>query len=256
MQAQLVRSNRNPTISAVQKAKAEESAVHQTEVPRNTFAVKQTTKSAEKIVTQKQSLDVVKTLLGACVGSLAFLRCLFPNDCFIKRRIGDDGTEPGTGGNKGIKVTLLRERVSPEADKLVEWLEKGVYQTIKDGYLKALQIGISTDKNHPELVKEAYTFSFSYRSSGLGGVEEFEMHITDLLDRNVTVASAGKSAQQMIRRLLEMTEGLGPLPRMYTVSVVSRSVTMPPLIMSRNPNPNNASSLFKSYARRLQDAWN
>lgn len=178
----------------------------------------------DQAVDQKQSLELVQTLLGACVGSIAYLRSLFPDDCFVKTRYGEarSATDyrlfsqeviPAEGpgaARRGTKVTRLTRGIVQEADSLLDWLETGVFRALKDGYLKALQLAIYLDESQPHVVTESYTFSFAYNDE----LQTTELHIIDIGGAKVTITEADKSAQQLTRRLLVITEGLKPLPGM------------------------------------------
>lgn len=174
-----------------------------------------------QLIDQHQSQEVIQTLLAACVGSMAYLRGLFPDDCFVKMRYGgsrsavdyrlfstENEMDDRETERRGTKVTRLSRGKLPEVDRLLDWLEKGVFQALADGQLKALQLAIYLDESRPELVAESYTFSFSY----MDGTNVPELYITDLTGSKVTISDACKGAQQMTRRLLTITEGLSPLP--------------------------------------------
>lgn len=176
----------------------------------------------DRNIKQNQSLEFVQTLIAACVGSISYLRSFFPDDCFVKTRYGEarsatdynlfsqekaTAETPGAT-RKGTKVTRLTRGVLPQVDSLLDWLEKGVFRALKDGYLKALQLAVYLDELQPQVVTESYTFSISYND----GIQTAELHITDQEGTKVTVTEADKSAQQLMRRLLVITEGLKPLP--------------------------------------------
>jgi len=178
---------------------------------------------------QEQSLQVVQTLLGASIGSLAFIRGLFPDECFTKMRYEPEYTknyrafstgaaEAGRRG-QGVKVTRLQKGINRFADRLLDYLETGVFQALKDGYLKALQLGIYTDENRPEQVAESYTFSFLYH-----GQEGISLHVKNLAGREVVIADAHKRVQQVTRNLLAITEALHALPGTLD-SLAMRNVT-------------------------------
>jgi len=166
---------------------------------------------------QQASLQIVQTLLGASIGSLSFIRGLFTDDCFTKlcyepeysqnyRAFSTATAEPRSRG-QGVKVTRLRRGVSKYVDLLLDYLEKGVFQALNDGQLKALQLGIHTDEDDPEQAAESYTFSVSYHAQNA-----ISLHISDLAGKELVVADAHKRVQQVTRNLLTITESLHPLP--------------------------------------------
>lgn len=181
-----------------------------------------------QIIDQHQSMEVIQTLLAASIGSMAYLRGLFPDDCFVKMRYGlnrsatdyqaftveNDGktkADERDADRRGTKITRLCRGKSKEADVLLDWLENGVFRALEDSQLKALQLAIYLDESQPDIITESYTFSFSY----LDGQNIPEINITDIHGHKVTVNDASKGAQQMTRRLLTITEGLPALPGCY-----------------------------------------
>lgn len=179
------------------------------------------------MIDQRQSLEVIQTLLAASIGCLAYLRGLFPDDCFVKMRYGVDRSatdyhmfsmtseriDDRDTERRGTKITRLVRGRSREADRLLDWLEKGVFQALLDGQLKALQLALYLEESRPNIVSESYTFSFSY----LGGTDVPELEITDVHGFKVTINEASKGAQQMTRRLLTITEDLPPLPGSFVI---------------------------------------
>jgi meiosis-specific protein HOP1 len=88
--------------------------------PETKVEVEQNVK-LQQVVQQKQSLQMVQTLLGASIGSLAYIRRLFPDQCFTKmlytHEIAEDygkfcnapevdNREPGT------KITRLQKGIT------------------------------------------------------------------------------------------------------------------------------------------------
>ncbi|RPB07219.1 HORMA-domain-containing protein [Morchella conica CCBAS932] len=175
----------------------------------------------------EQSLELVRTLLGASIGCLSFLRGLLPEECFVEKRYGgkssaamsyrsftsdidDESFKKGSAGS-GTRVKRLRRGYSGEADQLLDWLEIGIFDALQKGYLKAVQLAIYVDKEHPEIIVESYTFSFSYREKE-DGTSAIGLRVTDINGRGVTVEDANKNLQLMMRRLIVITQNLPPLP--------------------------------------------
>ncbi|PWW77271.1 hypothetical protein C7212DRAFT_294033 [Tuber magnatum] len=173
----------------------------------------------------EQSLEVVQTLLGASIGCLSFLRGLLPEECFVEKRYGghsstavsyrsftsdlDDEAFSKKGSN-GTRIKRLRRGYSCEADQLLDWLETGIFDALRRGYLKAVQLAIYVDDKHPDIVVESYTFSFTYREKDDG--PSVNLKVTDMHGHGVTANDANKNLQLMIRRLIVITQNLPPLP--------------------------------------------
>lgn len=96
--------------------------------------------------------------------------------------------------------------MSKKVDSFLSLLEGGVFKAIKDKYLKAMQVYITSEKDNVDTVIESYTFTFAYLENGvslsLGGHE-------------VTVGNASQSAENLTRRLLTITEDLSLLPSKF-----------------------------------------
>ncbi|KAI8922944.1 HORMA domain-containing protein [Entophlyctis helioformis] len=88
--------------------------------------------------TAQQSLTVMRNVLGATIGSITYLRNLFPDDNFRDTRLN------------GLQLKTLLPNKSSEADQLIDWI------------LKTMVFGIYLDETRPDRFIEAYTFSFSY----------------------------------------------------------------------------------------------
>lgn len=181
------------------------------------LATKTTISSDTKTgLTTEQSQKLIQTMLTMSFGCLAFLRGLFPDESFVDQRFVPEKVEKnykkcnGSQGNS-IKIkTLVRGR-SSEVDLLLNWLEKGVFQSIKLKYLKALSLGIFLNEDDPTDLLENYTFTFEYGSGDnfrmkIGSSEHDEAESISLLDSR-------KMAQQLMRRFIIITQSLEPLPQ-------------------------------------------
>ncbi|KAA8910238.1 HORMA domain-containing protein [Sphaerosporella brunnea] len=184
----------------------------------------------QQMTSQLQSLQLVQSLLGASIGSLAWIRGLFPDECFTTLRYLPEyarsyeafsTAEPSQRRDPGaIKVTRLQKGKAAQSDRLLEYLEKGVFDALEKGYLKAMQLGIFTDQEKPDLVMEAYTFTFSYR-----GENSFAVQFTDGSGEQVTkhfgIGGSTPTAmvQQVTRTLVSTTQALHPLPDKRWLSI-------------------------------------
>ncbi|KAI5821334.1 DNA-binding protein [Pyronema omphalodes] len=162
---------------------------------------------------------MVQTFLGASIGSLVYLRGLFPDQCFAKmlytHELAEDYSKFCSAPevdprHPGTKFTRLQKGVSKKVDSFLTLLEGGVFKAIKDKYLKAMQVYITSEKDNVDTVIESYTFTFAYLENGvslsLGGHE-------------VTVGNASQSAENLTRRLLTITEDLSILPNHIWLSI-------------------------------------
>ncbi|CAR21231.1 Hop1p [Lachancea thermotolerans CBS 6340] len=163
-------------------------------------------------ITCEQSQKLVQTMLTMSFGCLSFLRGLFPDDNFIDQRfvpekvIKNYNKDRNEAPANSIKIKTLVRGKTPEADLFLDWLEKGVFQSIKVKYLKALSLGVFTHEEAPSDLLENYLFSFSYGDDGQVsmGVNGEEGEVSLLDSRRVV--------QQLMRRFIIITQSLEPLP--------------------------------------------
>lgn len=167
-------------------------------------------------LTTEQSQKLIQTMLTMSFGCLAFLRGLFPDDNFVDQRFVPEKVEKnyrklGGSQSSSIKIKTLVRGKSNEADLLLNWLEKGVFQSIKLKYLKALSLGIFLNEDDPTDLLENYTFMFEY-----DGSDNFQMKVGsgkgDQVDC-ISLLDSRKMAQQLMRRFIIITQSLEPLPQ-------------------------------------------
>lgn len=174
--------------------------------------------SSKTRITVEQSQKLIQTMLTMSFGCLAFLRGLFPDDSFVDQRFVPEKVEKdykkqdGVSGNS-IKIKTLVRGKSSEIDLLLNWLEKGVFQSIKLKYLRALSLGIFLDENDPTDLLENYIFSFDYDDE-----DNFRMQVGtqtkgDESASSVSLLDSRKMAQQLMRRFIIITQSLEPLPQ-------------------------------------------
>ncbi|KAI0306419.1 HORMA domain-containing protein [Multifurca ochricompacta] len=63
----------------------------------------------------------------------------------------------------GFAVTTITRGWSAEADKLLDYLENGIFDAIEKQYLRSFIFAIYLDPEDPNNIIEAYTFNFEYR---------------------------------------------------------------------------------------------
>ncbi|SCU91559.1 LADA_0F10682g1_1 [Lachancea dasiensis] len=163
-------------------------------------------------ITCEQSQKLVQTMLTMSFGCLSFLRGLFPDDNFVDQRfvpekVNKDYTKDRSGTqSNSIKIKTLVRGKTLEADMFLDWLEKGVFQSIKLKYLKGLSLGIFADENSPTELLENYVFGFNYGPEG-----QISVSVNDG-DESVSLLDSRKVVQQLMRRFIIITQSLEPLP--------------------------------------------
>ncbi|BAO40435.1 meiosis-specific protein HOP1 [Kluyveromyces marxianus DMKU3-1042] len=158
-------------------------------------------------ISQDQSQKLVQTMITMCFGCLAFLRGLFPDDNFVDQKFVPEkcNKDYDKFSASSIRIkTLVRDK-SEEADLFLDWLENGVFQSLKKGYLKAISLGIFIDENNPNDLIETYLFSFKYSQDSIS------ISINDQTD-TISLLDSRKMVQQLMRRFIIITQSLDPLP--------------------------------------------
>ncbi|RDB21131.1 Meiosis-specific protein HOP1 [Hypsizygus marmoreus] len=141
----------------------------------------QSTRTEVKAITSTQSLAAVQTLLRAGLGCITYLRDLLPEDNFTHNHLvaeedlslsyqgsdasfasADSKRSRSTNGFK-IMVTMTRG-YSDEADKIMNYLENGIFHALQKQYLKSFIFAIYLDSKDPNNIVEAYTFNFHYHT--------------------------------------------------------------------------------------------
>ncbi|KAF8473342.1 HORMA domain-containing protein [Kalaharituber pfeilii] len=187
-------------------------------------------------IKQEQSLEIIKTLLGASVSTVTPFQEFFhdegllPEESFEEVRYGGHDTplanyhwfansESGEGNHErggtdlGTRMKRLKRGYSAEANHLLNWLEHGIFEALAKTYLKAVQLAIYKDEHKPDVIAETYTFSFSYRLNNDGSpVTPTGFNVKDTQGNEITVANTSRSIQHVMRRLILITQNLPPIP--------------------------------------------
>ncbi|CAG8472663.1 1663_t:CDS:10 [Paraglomus occultum] len=149
-----------------------------------------------------QSLTIIHQLLKTSLSSITYLRGLFPEETYENYQIGS------------LVLKNLKRDCNREANSLLDWLEKGIYDALHRHYLRSVVFGIFLDPDEPDKFVESYTFAISY----VNGTPSLKIQN----DREVLMdarSAAGKgmeevekSTRQLLRGLILLTQSLKPLP--------------------------------------------
>ncbi|SMN18320.1 similar to Saccharomyces cerevisiae YIL072W HOP1 Meiosis-specific DNA binding protein that displays Red1p dependent localization to the unsynapsed axial-lateral elements of the synaptonemal complex [Maudiozyma saulgeensis] len=194
------------------------------------LATKQETKT---VITTEQSQKLMQTMLTMSFGCLAFLRGLFPDENFVDQRFVPAKSEKYYNKNltshvNSIKIKTLVRGKSTDVNLLLDWLEKGVFQSIKLEYLKTLSLGIYLNENDPTNLCENYIFNFEYFKDNsvqlkLDSNSNIENNFSQFNDDNnntsISLLDSRKMAQQLMRRFIIITQSLEPLPQKKFLSM-------------------------------------
>lgn len=192
-------------------------------------------------IDQKQSLEIVQTLLHGGLSSLAYLREFFHDKAFIEQFYESgkvhayadyaDGKLPKrqweVAGPK-TKIQILKRGGSKRADMFLDWLvscaciptlppltspqEGGVFKALKDGTLHSLEVYVHPDSDDRERVIEQYTFTVTYTPGAQNGQMLAQLEIDS--DGHPTV-NLGEYLTLSLCESARITSTLYLLPRFH-----------------------------------------
>ncbi|KAJ7264961.1 HORMA domain-containing protein [Mycena haematopus] len=149
----------------------------------------------EAAITSAQSLAAVQTLLKASLGCITFLRDLLPSDNFTDSHFttlddsllsqssdssrSTDSNRTNSRNVNGFKIMVMSSLArdssnrydqtmtrgyTDEADRLLNYLEHGIFDALQKQYLRSFIFAIYLDEKDPNNIVEAYTFNFQYHT--------------------------------------------------------------------------------------------
>ncbi|KAI3888266.1 hypothetical protein MKW92_035388 [Papaver armeniacum] len=175
------------------------------------MVVAQKLKEAE--ITEQDSLLLTRNLLRIAIFNISYIRGLFPENYF------NDKSVPALE----MKIKKLMP-IDAESRRLIDWMEKGVYDALQKKYLKTLLFCISEAIDGPMI--EEYAFSFSYSNSDS---EEVMMNISRTGNKkpgatfksngntDITPNQMRSSACKMVRTLVQLMRTLDRMPEERTI---------------------------------------
>lgn len=166
----------------------------------------------EEEITEQESLLLTRNLLRIAIFNISYIRGLFPEKYFTDKNI------PALE----MKIKKLMP-MDAESRRLIDWMEKGVYDALRKKYLKTLLFCICEAIDGA--IIEEYAFSFSY--SNADG-QEVSMNINRMGNRNggtfkydsktnITPNQMRSSACKMVRTLIQLMRTLDKMPEERTV---------------------------------------
>ncbi|XP_019707286.1 meiosis-specific protein PAIR2 [Elaeis guineensis] len=174
------------------------------------MVVAQKVKEAE--ITEQDSLLLTRNLLRIAIFNISYIRGLFPEKYF------NDKSVPALE----MKIKKLMP-MDAESRRLIDWMEKGVYDALQKKYLKTLLFCICERVEGPMI--EEYVFSFSYACSN---DEEVSMNVSRNGSKkksttfktnpsDVTPDQMRSSACKMVRTLVSLMRTLDQMPEERTI---------------------------------------
>ncbi|RWR79967.1 meiosis-specific protein ASY1 isoform X3 [Cinnamomum micranthum f. kanehirae] len=164
-------------------------------------------KLKESEITEQDSLLLTRNLLRIAIFNISYIRGLFPDKYF------NDKSVPALE----MKIKKLMP-MDAESRRLIDWMEKGVYDALQKKYLKTLLFCICEAIEGPMI--EEYAFSFSYSSSD---GEEVSMNVSRIGNKgqgatfkantpDITPNQMRSSACKMVRTLVQLMRTLDRMP--------------------------------------------
>ncbi|KAH7908764.1 HORMA domain-containing protein [Hygrophoropsis aurantiaca] len=196
-------------------------------------------------ITSAQSLTCVQALLKAGIGCIAYLRNLLPMDNFSEAHLvsesngmqssGSFSTDGGEGSRNtsSIRMMNINRGFTNEGDRIMDYLELGIFDAIEKQYLQSFIFAIYLDSKDPNNIVEAYTFNFEYKKLPGTNVTVPIMSMGDQLSnmslgssrrrdpvadamkqgKMPTLGEVKKSLKAMIRTLLMAIGNMESLPK-------------------------------------------
>ncbi|KAL2455874.1 DNA-binding HORMA family protein [Forsythia ovata] len=169
-------------------------------------------KVKESEITEQDSLLLTRNLLRIAIFNISYIRGLFPEKYF------NDKSVPALE----MKIKKLMP-MDAESRRLIDWMEKGVYDALQKKYLRTLLFCICEAVDGPMI--EEYAFSFSYSNSNS---QEVSMNINRkgskkgvTFDCNsnteITPSQMRSSACKMVRTLIQLMRTLDKMPEERTI---------------------------------------
>ncbi|XP_057949581.1 meiosis-specific protein ASY1 [Malania oleifera] len=175
------------------------------------MVVAQKLKEAE--ITEQDSLLLTRNLLRIAIFNISYIRGLFPEKYF------NDKSVPALE----MKIKKLMP-MDADSRRLIDWMEKGVYDALQKKYLKTLLFCVCEAIGGPMI--EEYAFSFSYSNSDS---QEVMMNINRTGNKKqggafkcnstaeVTPNQMRSSACKMVRTLVQLMRTLDRMPEERTI---------------------------------------
>ncbi|KAK5677100.1 hypothetical protein LTS10_010289 [Elasticomyces elasticus] len=184
-------------------------------------------------IDQKQSLEVIQTMLHGSLSTLSYLREFFSEKVFERQlyemadhiHTYEDYTAGKLAKHKheaaepAITMCILKRGRGKRADLFLDWLEKGAFTALQAGTLRALQVYVHADEEDRTKVIEMYTFTIKYGKNGENGMTPNGLELDSPGNELVTVEATNQSLQTLLHQLCAMCERLPALPEQRFISM-------------------------------------
>ncbi|KAH7383237.1 HORMA domain-containing protein [Pyrenochaeta sp. MPI-SDFR-AT-0127] len=185
-------------------------------------------------VSIEQSTQITQTLVHGCLSSVAFLRSIFPQNCFSTRYYHNTSSQWSyddfasgantTAGREiegrdgaGKAIIALKRGISDRVDRFLSLMETGIFDALRRGYLKSLHLSVHESSERPSDVLEAWTWTFHYVASTDGTHTLESIDLKDDIGYTITLRQAKLSLNDFIRKLTGMCATLPALPETKSI---------------------------------------
>jgi len=149
-----------------------------------------------KVDTEAKSCLLIKKLVSVAVSNICYARDLFPEEAFANKTL------------EKLPLKILKEKnTNAEARQLANYLV-AVFDSIEKKYLKEFIMTIYEDPASPLSALEVYSFWLSYPGSGIA----CQVGLQGKKNLSISMETVKESTQSLLKRLLEMTKDLPPIP--------------------------------------------
>ncbi|EXC35684.1 CTD small phosphatase-like protein 2 [Morus notabilis] len=187
--------------------------------------VAQKVKEAE--ITEQDSLLLTRNLLRIAIFNISYIRGLFPEKYFNDKSVTALGIRSLFSLNSKLSTDMKIKKLMPmdaESRRLIDWMEKGVYDALQKKYLKTLLFCVCEAVDGPMI--EEYAFSFNYSGSDS---QEVMMNINRSGNKKqggtfkcssteeITPNQMRSAACKMVRTLVQLMRTLDKMPEERTI---------------------------------------
>lgn len=133
--------------------------------------------------------------------------------------------------------------------------ENGAFHAIENGYLRAFQLRIFEDPDHPENVLETYTLAFSYhRLAGTDGRVVSGVEVTGPGGKRASLNNIRIGLTEFMQNLVEFLDKLPDLPGMLSLRVGANRETDGVVQKNGISSPNSSIQMSVRQPIRLLDS--
>ncbi|XP_008295835.1 HORMA domain-containing protein 1 [Stegastes partitus] len=158
-----------------------------------------------QVVSEQQSLVVIKKLLAIAVSGITYLRGIFPGRAYGTKYVEDQ------------QVMVLREeRSCPGVIQILQWMQ-GCFDAIQKKYLRTVVMSVYTDRDNPQKVTEFYQFRIQYTAKG--PQMDFESNNNNNKVSSMSCGNTKKACILLVRKLYMLMQNLNPLPEVVCLNM-------------------------------------